>query len=258
MNSLPITEDDLQAYVDKALDAARQAEVAAYLDGHPEVAQRVQGYIRQREELRAKLAPIAEEPIPARLNLVRLVDRRRRSRVIWRQVAAAVVLLGIGWGAGWSVHGAFPQPASRGIAALAQQAAESYAVFAPDHTRPVEIRAVDRPALVAWASRRLDRPVTVPNLSRSGYHFMGGRLVATAQGPAFLFMYDNDHGTRLVMLTRHMIIDRNTRMMQSVEGSVVGFTWADKGIGYSLVGPVLPEVLHPIANAARRQIERNI
>jgi hypothetical protein len=50
----------------------------------------------------------------------------------------------------------------------------------------------------------------VPGLSQSGYRFMGGSVVATAHGAAVLYMYDNDHGTRLVMLTRLMAIDRNT------------------------------------------------
>jgi anti-sigma factor RsiW len=258
MSALPITEDDIQAYVDGVLESARQAEVAAYLESHPDVGQRVQGYIRDREQLRAKLAPMAEEPIPAKLNLLRLIDRRQRFGRIWRQAAAAIILLGIGGGTGWSLHGLTAQPATAGIAALAQEAAYSYAVYAPDHMRPVEIRASDQPELVDWASRRLNRRVTVPDLSQSGYRFMGGGVVATAHGAAVLYMYDNDHGTRLVMLTRLMAIDQNTAMKQSVEGSVVGFTWAGQGVGYSLVGPVPPETLHAIANEARRQIQEKI
>ena len=64
----------------------------------------------------------------------------------------------------------------------------------------------------------------MPGLSQSGYRFMGGSVVATAHGAAVLYMYDNDHGTRLVILTRLMAIDGNTPMKQSAEGSVVGFT----------------------------------
>ena len=37
----PITEDDLHAYVDGALEPEREAEVAAYLEAHPNVARRV-------------------------------------------------------------------------------------------------------------------------------------------------------------------------------------------------------------------------
>ena len=36
MNGRPITEDDLNAFVDQRLDSARHAEVEAYLEAHPE------------------------------------------------------------------------------------------------------------------------------------------------------------------------------------------------------------------------------
>jgi len=35
---------------------------------------------------------------------------------------------------------------------------------------------------------------------------------------------------------------------------VSGFSWAAKGMGYSLVGPVESHTLHPIADEVRRQI----
>ena len=78
----------------------------------------------------------------------------------------------------------------------------------------------------------------MPDLSLSGYRFIGGRVTATAHGPAVLFMYDDDHGTRLVLLSRDMAIDKNAPMAQHSHGSIAGFAWADKGIGYSLVGDI--------------------
>jgi anti-sigma factor RsiW len=93
---------------------------------------------------------------------------------------------------------------SAGIAALSQEAAASYAVYAPDCVHPVEVRADNRAVLLEWAAQRLKRPVTIPDLAASGYRFMGGRVVATAHGPAAMFMYDDDKGTRLVLLTRAM------------------------------------------------------
>ena len=259
MTVRPITEDDLHAFADNALDAARQAEVAAYLDGHPDVAERVQGYIEQREELRAAFAPVAEEPVPMQLNVTHLIAARRRSFALWRRVAAAaVIFFAIGGAGGWSLHGLM-QPANEGIPALAREAAYSYDVYAPDRLHPVEFKAADRSELVSWVSARLKQRVAVPDLSASGYRFMGGRLVATGHGPAVLFMYDNDRGTRLVMLTRPMAVDKNTHTMaQDRHGDVTGFTWSNAGVGYSLVGPVPPQTLHPIADDARRQVDRNI
>jgi anti-sigma factor RsiW len=257
MSNRPITEDDLHAFVDLALTPARQAEITEYLAAHPDVAERVEDYRAQRAALREAFAPIAEEPVPPELNVARMASARRRARLsTWRAAAAVLLLLGGGL-SGWSLH-AWREQAPIGITALAQEAAASYAVFAPDHIRPVEIRADDGASLIAWASERLGHPVTVPDLAVAGYRFMGGRLVATARGPAILFMYDDDRGTRLVILSRPMAAERDAPMAEYVDDDVIGFAWADAGIGYSLVGPLAPDRLLPLADDVRRQITGNI
>ncbi|GAB3092644.1 anti-sigma factor family protein [Lysobacter terrae] len=255
MTGRPITEDDLHAYVDGSLDSERHVEVSAYLDQHPDVAQRVSDYRWQREHLRSAFLDVAQEPVPANLNLEHMVVRRRRPRwVALPTAAAAMLLIGLGGIGGWLSHSRL-RPAPAGIEALAQEATDSYEVHASDRVRPVELRANDRDELVRWASERLGRPVTIPDLSGSGYRFMGGRLVATEHGPAVLFMYDDDRGTRLVMLSRRMVVDQNIPMKLHLRGSVAGFTWANRGIGYSLVGSMAANLLHPIANEVRRQLE---
>jgi anti-sigma factor RsiW len=248
----PVTEDDLHAHVDGALDPRRRKEIEDYLETHPEIAARVQGYAQQRADLRAALAPIAEAPIPPELNVARMIDARRRRQAGWWRAVAAVLLVCFGAVGGWSLHGS----ESRGIRALAQEAADSYAVYAPDHRRPVELRAADGAELVDWAAERLRHAVAVPDLSASGYRFVGGRVVPTGHGPAVLFMYDNDHGTRLVMLSRRMEIEGTARMTPHSQSGVDGFTWADDGVGYSLVGPLPSATLHPIADEIRRQVQR--
>lgn len=256
MNERPITEDDLQAYVDKALDGQRESEVAAYLAEHPDIARRTEIYNAQRTDLRAALAPIAAEPLPPNLNLAHMIAAQRRSR--WPQwAAAAAILLMLGGSTGWSLRG-LSLPPSEGVGTLTREAAMNFNVYASDHIRPVELRADDQAEFVQWASRQLDRPVNVPDLAASGYRFMGGRLVATAHGPAALFMYDNDHGTRLVVLSRRMAADRNMPMAEHHDGAVAGFAWSRDGIGYSLVGIASPAVLHPLANEIRRQTDSAI
>jgi anti-sigma factor RsiW len=249
----PITEADLHAYVDGRLDPARLAEVEDYLAHHPVEAERIDGYAEQRRSLRAALAGHAEEPIPAQLNLASLIEAHRAPRYAsWRAVAAGVLLLGLGGLGGWALpHGA--ETPKAGIASLAQEAAESYAVYAPDHIRPVELRAADRGELVSWVSRRLNRTVAVPDLAASGYRFMGGRMVPTPHGPAVLFLYDDDKGTRLAMLVRPMEIERDTPLAAQSHGAVSGFAWSDQGLGYSLVAPASARDLHALADEARRQ-----
>lgn len=253
MSHRPITEDDLHGYVDHVLESERRAEVAEYLGEHPDVAQRVAAFAGQRDLLRAALAPIAEEPVPQELNLSRIIENRARRPSVVRWAMAAMLLLSIGGLGGWAIRGAL-QAQPGGLAALAQEASASYSVYAPDHVRPVEVRASDSSQLVQWVSDRLHRPVKLPDLTSSGYRLMGGRLVATSHGPAAMFMYDDDRGSRIVLLTRPMSsADQNAPMTRQSHGDVGGFAWADDGLGYSLVGQAAPESLKPIANEVRRQ-----
>jgi anti-sigma factor RsiW len=252
---LPIQEEELHAYVDDALDQSRRRQVQEYLDSHPEEAERIRRYAGQRQALRAALAPIAEEPVPPELNLGRLVEAHRaRRRVPWRIAAAVVLAFGVGGAGGWTMRGA-PEAASGGIAALAREAAVNYQVYAADQVRPVELPAADSAQLVNWISGKLQRPVALPDLSKSGYRFMGGRLVSTEHGPAGLFLYDDDHGTRVAMLVRPMTVDRDTPMSAHAQGSLSGYAWSDQGLGYSVVAPASVPNMHPLADEVRRQVD---
>ena len=84
---------------------------------------------------------------------------------------------------------------------------------------------------------------------------MGGRVVPTAHGPAAMFMYDDDRGDRLVVLTRPMTSDQNAPMAPLSGEGVAGFSWADGGVGYSLVGPPAATSLRPLANEIRKQVQ---
>ena len=251
----PITEDDLHGFVDHLLDSARRSEVQTYLVAHPEIAARIASYSRQRDALRAAAAPIAEEPIPPQLNVRHLLEGRRRSQAwSWRSMAASVLMLAVGGAGGWLVRGAaVERPETGGIVALAQEAAYNFDVYGVDRSHPVEFGPTDKAQLVSWIASRIGRTVSVPDLTASGYAFMGGRLVATPHGAAGLLMYSNGQGQRLAMLVRPMAIDRNTRMSEHSYGNTRGFTWASNGTGFSVVGPEPADFLHPIADEVRRQ-----
>ena len=142
MSMRPLSEDDLHAFVDQALDTRRQAEVAAYLESHPEIAARSRT-IASRPICGAALAPVTEEPVPPELDLGRMIaDRRRRGAVV-QWAAAAVVLVCLGGLGGWSLRGITEVP-SAGLPSLALEAADSYSVFASDRAHAVEIAASDR------------------------------------------------------------------------------------------------------------------
>lgn len=255
MSMRPVTEDDLHGLVDGRLDPARQVEVSAWVAAHPDTAERVAVYAKQGEMLRAAFAPVAEEPIPGELDLARMIEERRRPSRLprWAMAAAALILVSVGAAGGWSLRG-LALPNGGGIEALAGEAAASYRTYASDRTRPVEVRADDRDALAAWTAQSVGGPVAIPDLAAAGYRLMGGRVVPTEHGPAALFMYDDDHGKRLVVLARPMQADRDMPMALRPQGALGSVAWADDGLGYSLVGALSPERLHPLADLMRRQI----
>ena len=92
------------------------------------------------------------------------------------------------------------------------------------------------------------------DLTGSGYRLMGGRLIATSHGPAAMFMYDDDRGDRLVVLTRPMASEQSAPMAPHSGGDVSGFAWADGGMGYSLMGQAAadPSSRSPTRFASRR------
>jgi anti-sigma factor RsiW len=252
MTDRPITEEDIHAFIDGRLDSQRGETVWAYLAAHPQSAATVAAYRADRQELRDALQPMAEVPIPLALDVRRMVEARRRGGASWRLPLAASIALVVGLGGGWLLRGA-DLPPQNGVAALAREAAENYRVYAYDTARPVEIAAGDEAKLVSWVSDRLQRRVSPPNLDKAGFRLIGGRLVTTPHGPAAMFLYDGAQGQRLAVVVRPMAIDKQTRMSEHADDGLGDVSWADQGMGYSLVGPASPRTLHPLADEVRRQ-----
>ena len=64
---IPVTEDELHAYVDNELPAERRSDVEAWLATHPEDAERVQSWRSMAETLHARYDSVLNEPVPQRL-----------------------------------------------------------------------------------------------------------------------------------------------------------------------------------------------
>jgi anti-sigma factor RsiW len=62
--TMQLAENDLHAYVDGRLDAARRADVEAWLLEHPADAARVAAYRQQNDMMQALYNPVLNEPLP--------------------------------------------------------------------------------------------------------------------------------------------------------------------------------------------------
>jgi anti-sigma factor RsiW len=128
-----------------------------------------------------------------------------------------------------------------------------------DPMHPVEFAADQQAQLVNWVSARLGRPVVPPDLSKSGYHLMGGRVVATDHGPAGMFLYQNADGHRMTLFVRPMgKIDMNANMQPVQMADTTGFVWANNGLGISLVANHPMANLHDLANQVRSDMGSRI
>src|SRR5581483_801894 len=100
---IPVTEDELHAFVDNELPAERRGDVEAWLAAHPDDAERVQSWRAMADALQARYGSVVNEPVPKRLELERLVRPPRRW--IAGAVAASLLAFVAGGGTGWLAHG---------------------------------------------------------------------------------------------------------------------------------------------------------
>ncbi|WP_129777607.1 anti-sigma factor family protein [Peristeroidobacter soli] len=96
----PITEADLQGYLENQLPVSRRIEVEAYLSTHPDDAARIMADLRSRDELRLAFAdePRVEhiETLKAARRLERGMTRDRLFRQ-FRRIASITALIAVGW-----------------------------------------------------------------------------------------------------------------------------------------------------------------
>lgn len=246
-----IQENELHAFVDGQLDAARHAEVSAYLDTHPDAATRVQLYRQQNEMLHALFDPVAAEPIPLSMH----PSARRRSLMPLMRYAAVAAWMIMGGAIGWILHSNTDNAQPRYLATLPQQAAIAHVVYTPEILHPVEVGADQEAHLIKWLSKRLDAKIRAPQLADAGYQLVGGRLLPGTTGPAAQFMYQDAQGQRLTLYVRTDVKDQHeTAFRFEQEGKVGVFYWVDGPLGYAMSGELAKPKLLQLANTVYHQL----
>lgn len=263
-NSVLPGEAELHAYVDGRLDAAGRAAVEARLTADLDAAERVRGWSEQRAALRALHAGVVDEPLPEHLLHAAQQLHRRRARVgqwqRWGGMAASLLLaFALGWGAHmqWQTQGR--GAGGRPVVVFAHQAAAAHAVYLPEVRHPVEVDASQQQHLVQWLSKRLNKPLKVPNLASAGYELVGGRLLPGEGGARAQFMYQNAAGERVTLYLG--AVDgakqkgmEETAFRYTTEASIATFYWVDQGFGYALSGKLPRQALLGLAEAVYRQL----
>lgn len=251
-HEIPVTEDEIHAYVDGELPADRSAAVETWLAAHPEDAARVATWRTIADAIRARYGHVADEPVPARLDIDRLTRRPMR----WAMGAAAAVLIAfaVGGGVGWFAHGAAAAAAiGDPVDSMRDEAMAAHQLYIREVRHPIEVRA-NEDHLLPWLSRRLGTTLMAPDLAGFDLKLLGGRLLPGLQGPAALFMYESASGERVTIYCTPL--KASSTAFQYRDGDkMASVDWVADNYGWVISGPQDKPRLKGVAMAAWQQME---
>ena len=250
--NIPVTEDELHAYVDIELPAERRADVEVWLATHADDAERVQSWRAMAEALHARYDSVADETVPKRLDIERLVRQPRKW--IYGAIAATLVAFVAGGGAGWMARGASAAPSA--FQNFTVDALDAHRLYVVEVRHPVEVPGSERAHLQQWLTKRCGWEVRAPELDATGLKLVGGRLLPGPTGPASFLMYESASGERFTIYTSR-VEGENTQMRYAARASDGAMFWADHGVGYVLSGPTDKDRLSQVARLVYDQTEKN-
>lgn len=242
-------EDELQAYVDGRLEPAAEARIEDYLAASPEEHSRIESYRRHKALLRHALLESAAAAGRASPETSRFERQLRRSlrphgrTMPLAQIAAgfAIFCLGALSHVGLEAYSDWRMPAALETATKAHQ------VFSAERQRPVEIPGSRRAEMARWFERHLGTEVEIPDLSSLALRLVGGRLLASAEGPMAQLLYEDRQGNRLTLyLTAEETDVGNEVEVVKVAGFAAGF-WQDGEITYTIVADMEADALLALA-----------
>lgn len=249
---IPVTEDELHAYVDNELPAERRGDVEAWLATHPDDAERVRSWRAMADALHARYDTIADEPIPKRLEIERLVRQPRK--LVYGAIAATLVAFIAGGGVGWLARGAAASPSA--LQNFTVHALEAHRLYVVEVRHPVEVPGSERAHLQQWLTKRCGWLVRAPELAPAGLKLVGGRLLPGSGGPASFMMYESTSGERFTIYTVKSDA-KATQMRYAAQGRESSLFWADDGVAYAVVSTGIDRGrLTQIAQAVYDQMEK--
>ena len=249
---IPVTEDELHAFVDNELPAERHSDVEAWLAAHPEDAQRVASWRAMAEALHARYDFILDEAVPQRLDIERLTRQPRKW--IAGTIAATLAAFVLGGGVGWFAHGAAATPST--FQNFTLDALDAHRLYVGEVRHPVEVAGSERAHLQQWLSKRGGYELKAPELDATGLKLVGGRLLPGPQAPAAFLMYESASGERFTLYTSRAAT-AETQMRYATHDIDGAYFWADRGVGYVLSGPTDKDRLSQVARLVYDQTEKS-
>jgi anti-sigma factor RsiW len=229
-----ISDEDLHAYVDGALEESRALAVRNALARNADLAERAALFQADKAMLKAIYAPLAERPLPQ--DWIALTRRRPRWKMPWRLAGAiaATVLILAGASLAWRHHAA-------GNGDVVEAALD-----ARDGTlTPQRYIVLDNVAQAhrydAALRQTIASNVHIPDLSRMGYRPSGLRLYGTAAE----LLYQGPQGRLFTLYIRRS--NGAARFDQFAHGGLRVCIWQDDQISTVMVGDISVAAMQRLA-----------
>ena len=250
--NIPVTEDELHAYVDNELPPERRADVEAWLAEHPEDAERVRSWRSMAEALHARYDAVADEPVPQRHDIERLVRQPRKW--VYGAMAATLAAFIAGGSVGWLAHGAAAAPSA--FQTFTVDALDAHRLYIVEVRHPVDVPGSEREHLQQWLTKRCGWEVRAPELVSTGLKLVGGRLLPGPAGPASFLMYESASGERFTIYAARATTG-TTQMRYAKKDQDGALFWADRGVGYVVTGSTDRERLMQVARLVYDKTEKS-
>ncbi|MEQ8250621.1 MAG: hypothetical protein RIB41_05230 [Oceanibaculum nanhaiense] len=251
-----ISEADLHAYIDGGLEDERMRVIEAYLDEHPEEAERVRAYARQRLEIaryldaEMRIKPLRTERLARRLSQALTL---RTARPWLMRSLAACLLVALGWGA----RDIGVSPSVAALPVFANEASEAHETVVGIDLPLSEVLRAEPLALVSYLARHDQAALPMRMLSLDGLLVKGAQLVPWDQGTALQFVFEAaDSGQRITLFVAvpHESADLEPRQVRIKGASMV--YWQSGRIAFALSGDMPEQALSAYAQHIERATER--
>jgi anti-sigma factor RsiW len=204
------------------------------------------------EMLHARYDSVADEAVPKRLEIERLVREPRKW--VYGAIAATLAAFIVGGGTGWVARGAAATPST--FQNFTVDALDAHRLYVVEVRHPVEVPGSERTHLQQWLTKRCGWDVRAPELAAAGLKLVGGRLLPGSAGPASFMMYESASGERFTIYTAKSDAEA-TQMRFAAEGNESTLFWADDGVVYAVVTTGADRGrLNQIAQAVYDQMEK--
>lgn len=233
MTALIPEENDLLAYVDGQLDDAGRQWVEQYLRQNPQAAKKVAEWLDVNQRLRIALTQNQPLSDTARYE-PQMIRHKLRQRRQMRLAMAFMLLLSLGGGgaAGWQCKSIALQRATLPM----EDAVHAYKLFTRDQLPMMDVAASNHDDMNNWLSRYFINGDMPPNFEKYGFKLLGGRLMATDQGPSALVVYQNAQGVRITFYIRPTGKTALKNGHRETDNLMAQY-WSDHRYNYAIISP---------------------